>query len=44
MKIGIMSWFEYHNYGTALQIYALNEVLKRGGHEPYIINSNFPHL
>ncbi|MBQ8942982.1 MAG: polysaccharide pyruvyl transferase family protein [Clostridia bacterium] len=27
MNIGLMTWFEYHNYGTALQLTALNKVL-----------------
>ncbi len=29
MKIGIMTWYSYHNYGSALQVTALSEVLKR---------------
>lgn len=28
-KVGIMTWFQYHNYGTALQITALSEILKK---------------
>lgn len=27
-KVGIMTWFRYHNYGTALQITAMTEALK----------------
>lgn len=38
MKVGIMTWFQYHNYGTALQAYALNHVCNDFGCEPYIIN------
>ena len=38
MKIAIMSWFQYHNYGTALQITALSQWLKNHSYEPYIIN------
>ncbi len=38
MKLGIMTWFHYCNYGTALQVTALSEVLKKIGAEPYIIN------
>lgn len=37
MKIGIMTWFQYHNYGTALQAYALSLVCKKLGHAPYLI-------
>ena len=29
MKIGIMTWFQYHNYGTSLQVVAMNKVLKK---------------
>lgn len=28
MKIGIMTWFSYDNYGTVLQAYALSQVLQ----------------
>ncbi len=28
-KVGIMTWFQYHNYGTALQVTALSEILKK---------------
>lgn len=38
MKIGIMTWFQYHNYGTSLQVVALNKVLKKIGHETSVIN------
>ena len=38
MKIGIMTWFLYHNYGTALQVTALSETIKSLGHEPTVIN------
>ncbi len=38
MKVGIMTWFQYHNYGSALQTVALSKVVKRSGHEPYVIN------
>ncbi len=38
MKLGIMTWFRYRNYGTALQVTALSEVLKSIGAEPYVID------
>lgn len=38
MKVGIMTWFHYHNYGTALQVTALSNVIKNMGHEPKVIN------
>lgn len=38
MKIGIMTWFHYLNYGTALQAVALNSFLKKSGHLPQTIN------
>ena len=38
MKIAIMTWFHYHNYGTALQVVALNEYLRSIGHAPFVIN------
>ena len=28
MKIGIVTWFHYKNYGTVLQAYALQSFLK----------------
>lgn len=38
MKIGIMTWFHYHNYGTALQLTALCHTLKKMGHSVKVIN------
>lgn len=38
MKIGIMTWFHYENYGTALQVTALSRHLKNMGHQPEVIN------
>lgn len=38
MKTAIMTWFQYYNYGTALQVTALSNILKELGHEPYVIN------
>ena len=42
MKTGIMTWFHYHNYGTALQGCALFHVLEKMGEEPYMIRY-IPH-
>lgn len=38
-KVGIVTWFESENYGTALQAFALDDVLKRNGYAPYVIAS-----
>ena len=38
MKIGIMTWHQYYNYGTTLQLYALFKTLYNFGQEPYVIN------
>ncbi|MEE0913017.1 MAG: polysaccharide pyruvyl transferase family protein [Ruminococcus sp.] len=32
MKVALMTWYHYSNYGTVLQAVALNEVLKEEGH------------
>lgn len=38
MKIGIMTWHQYYNYGTALQLVALSEVIRILNSEPWVIN------
>ena len=38
MKIGIITWFKYENYGTALQAVALQKYLKNKGHKVELIN------
>ncbi len=38
MKTAILTWFHYHNYGTALQVYALCKTLEKLGHTVDIIN------
>ena len=38
MKIGIMTWHEYYNYGTSLQLYAISSILREMGHDPVVIN------
>ncbi len=37
MKIAIMTWFHYANYGTALQVTALSRVLESYGHSVKVI-------
>lgn len=38
MKIGIITWFNYHNYGTKLQAIALQKYLRKCGHEVMLLN------
>lgn len=38
LKVGVMTWFSYENYGTALQAVALQEVLRSMGCTPSLIN------
>ncbi|NMA84105.1 MAG: polysaccharide pyruvyl transferase family protein [Epulopiscium sp.] len=38
MKIGIVTWFHYKNYGTILQAYALQNFLKIKGYNCVLIN------
>ncbi len=38
MKIGLMTWYKYHNYGTVLQAYALYKKIRDLGYNPYMIN------
>lgn len=40
MKIGIITWFKYENYGTALQAIALQKYLRTKGYEVDLINYN----
>lgn len=37
MKLAVMTWYHYRNYGTALQAAALTSVLRELGHEPELI-------
>lgn len=37
-KVGIMTWIQYQNYGTALQAGALSNIIKMMGYEPFNIN------
>lgn len=38
MNVGIMTWFQYHNYGTALQVVALSRKIHDFGHDAYVVN------
>lgn len=38
MKIAVITWFHYQNYGTALQVSAMSEILRQSGHEADIIH------
>ena len=38
MKIGIVTWFHYKNYGTILQAYALQKFLKSKGYNCVLVN------
>lgn len=38
MNIGIITWFIYENYGTALQAYALQRFLKNEGYDCDLLN------
>lgn len=38
MKIGIITWFHYENYGTKLQAVALQRYLRKEGHHVELIN------
>ena len=38
MKVAIVTWFHYHNYGTALQVTALYKTIQEMGHDVDIVN------
>ena len=44
MKIGIITWFTYENYGTKLQAVALQQYLRNLNHEVQLINFNPPDV
>lgn len=44
MKVGIITYHRAHNYGAVLQCYALQEVLKRMGHDTQIIDYRQPFI
>lgn len=37
LKLALMTWYHYRNYGTALQVSALSRVLRTMGHDPSVI-------
>ena len=44
MKIGIITWFKYENYGTKLQAVALQSYLRSQGHDVQLIDFPIPEL
>lgn len=44
MKTGVITFFNYCNYGAVLQAYALSETLKEMGHEVTYIDYRCPHI
>ena len=42
MKIGVITWFKYENFGTALQATALQTYLKNEGHDVELIDFKIP--
>lgn len=44
MKIGILTFHRAHNYGAVLQCYAMQEILKRRGHDVYVIDYRQPWI
>lgn len=44
MKVGILTFHRAHNYGAVLQCYALQETLKRMGHEVQVIDYEQPWI
>ena len=44
MRIGILTFHRAHNYGAVLQCYALQETLKRMGHDVQVIDYRQPWI
>ena len=44
MKVGILTFHRAHNYGAVLQCYALQETLKRMGHDVQVIDYAQPWI
>lgn len=44
MKVGILTFHRAHNYGAVLQCYALQEILKRRGHDVQVIDYRQPWI
>ena len=38
MKLGIVTWITYLNYGTVLQAYAMQKAVERLGHSAQILS------
>ena len=38
MRVALMTWFQYHNYGTALQLFSLYRELEELGHDVSVVN------
>ena len=37
MKNAILTWFDFNNYGTKLQAYALQKYLNNNGYETFVV-------
>ena len=44
MKIGILTFHRAHNYGAVLQCYALQEIMRRRGHDVRVIDYRQPWI
>ena len=44
MKVGIITWFQYENYGTKLQALALQAFLRNEGYDTQLINYEVPEV
>lgn len=44
MKVGIITWHYYPNFGSSLQVFALQEVVRQLGASVYILNYRNPKL
>lgn len=44
MKIGILTFHRAHNYGAVLQCYALQEFLRKKGHDVGVVDYKLPYL
>ena len=44
MKVGILTYHRAHNYGAVLQCYALQEIIRKNGHDVEIIDYKQPFI
>lgn len=44
MKVGILTWHYYPNFGSSLQAFALQESIKELGHDVHILNYRNPRI